>query len=94
MATAAGLSYHSWMHLYILFECCMVCKIKTYCFATCVCMYWFYVTEVCSGTTGILSVDSGVSYKARETGIFEKKVNLSLADFDEIMAVLKCICTA
>lgn len=55
MATAAGLSYHSWMRCYILSECRMVWKIKIHCFATCICMCWFYVTELCSGITGIHS---------------------------------------
>lgn len=84
MATAAGLSYHSWMRCYILSECRMVWKIKIHCFATCICMCWFYVTELCSGITGI---HSGLSS-------FEQGHRRWVSDIDEVMAVLKCICTA
>lgn len=38
--------------------------------------YWFYITEICSSTTGILSVDEGVLNKPRETGL-SKKVSCS-----------------
>lgn len=40
MATAAGLSYLSWMHCYIPFEWCMFWKMEVHCFATYICMYW------------------------------------------------------
>lgn len=83
VATAAGLSDHSWTHCYILFECRIVWRIKMHCFTTCVCMSWLYVTELCSGITGILPVDRDALNKAREGE------SLAHSDIDEIMAVFK-----
>lgn len=42
MATAAGLSFYSWMTCCIPFEWCKVWKMEIHYFATYICMYWFY----------------------------------------------------